>query len=907
MDFLGLVCNDLIARVGFEHLRDYTVVFPMNRATLFMREKMRIVIRERYGKPCLAPEFTTISGLVDNLSSLHSEDEILSVGRLYTIFKEETQSTMSMDVFYNWGRQLLQDFSNVDMALVDANALFNNSVYAHTLESDNLPEETKARLQELLGRHALSEERIQLKDSYQQDFEQLWLHLPTIYHRFIQQQSQDGVGSSGARLRQVVEHIDEMDLGDRHFVFVGFNYLLKGEKALMLSLKDRSLFYWDYNPTFHTNKDAYRFIRQHIADGLTNSTPSQDTPANQQPITLMVTAGNNAQAQYVHEWLQGKNGPTAVVIADEGMLEPVIYALPNSVAEHVNITKGYPLRNTQVFYDIIKYLMDPKNDKTEAETNYAGVLERLMEHINPSPTDPLLVEEPENNDPLPPKAWQQLLTEESLYQATKVISHYIRLMKQSVLDQIEDLKTLRNLLRRHLESLSLPFHGEPVTDIQVMGVLETRVLDFQHLLILNVEEGVVPQKKQDISFIPYYLRKYYGLETNDESAAAYAYNFFRLLRRSEDVTILFSEATTATGKKSMSRFLMQILTSDEFKVTKKRLVESCQIHDKAVQLIDPDRKSLLEKWEKEQKQNKHLSPSAINTYLDCKMRFYLQYILGLTETPKPSPILAANEIGSLIHATIRSAYKSICPTLPANVSAEAIADFLAHEQRIQQALTDGYTLLNNDYHSVHPGETEHYKQQEHIVENIVVLSHLRKVLNNDMETILNEGALTFVMMEDSCYTSVPVLTNHGTIVSVAVGGIVDRLDRIQGTTRIIDYKTGLYDAKKMTSNSIQDLFNPDKTQPYVLQLLTYCLAVQEAKKVDSPIMPGLLFTGKNLRSFDPHLSINKVPITDFAQQCQTEFAAGLKELVSEIVNTESFPKNEPKNCSEYCPFRYLCY
>ncbi len=906
MDFLGLVCNDLITRIGFEHLRDYTVVFPMNRATLFMREKMRVAIRERYGKPCLAPEFTTISGLVDELSSLHSEDEILSVSRLYTIFKEETQSTMSMDVFYNWGRQLLQDFSNVDMALVDADALFSNSVYAHTLEADNLPEETKARLQELLGRHALSEERISLKDSYQQDFEQLWQHLPAIYHRFIQQQSQDGVGSSGARLRQVVEHINDLDLSERHFVFVGFNYLLKGEKALMLSLKDRSLFYWDYNPTFHTNKDVYRFIRQHIADGLTNSTPAEDTTTDLQPLTLMVTAGNNAQAQYVHEWLPGKKGPTAVVIADEGMLEPVIYALPDSVAEHVNITKGYPLRNTQVFYKITKYLMDPKNDKEAEELNYAGVLERLLEYINPSPADPLLVEEPENNEPLPPKDWQQLLTEESLYQATKVINHYIRLMKQGVLDQIEDLKTLRNLLRRHLESLSLPFHGEPVTDIQVMGVLETRVLDFKHLLILNVEEGVVPQKKQDISFIPYYLRKYYGLETNDESAAAYAYNFFRLLRRAEDVTILFSEATTALGKKSMSRFLMQILTSNEFKVTKKRLTESCQIHDKAVQLIDLERKSLLDKWEKEQTQNRHLSPSAINTYLDCKMRFYLQHILELTEEPTPSPILAANEMGSLIHSTIYSAYRYLCPSLPANVSADAIADFLNHEERMQQALTDGYALMNRDYNKHHE-EKEHYKQQEHVVENIVALSHLRKVLTNDMETIQNEGELTLVMMEDNCYTPVSVLTNHGTIVSVAVGGIVDRLDRIQGTTRIIDYKTGAYDAKKMAVASIQDLFDSDKTQRYVLQLLTYCLAAHQTKQSFGPIMPGLLFTGKNLHSFDPHLSVNKTQITDFEQQCQTEFAAGLKELVSEIVNNESFPKKESKNCSETCPFRHLCY
>ena len=886
MTFIEQVTYDLTRR-GWENLRNMTVVFPMHRAALFMKEELkRQMLQQHLDRPVLAPRFTTLNELADELSApyLRPDDEISSVCLLYEIFCEQTHVEIGLDTFYGWGRQLLTDFSNADMSEADPEALFRNSADAHRLEETWLSDETRQRLLELVeGR----DQHDDSADSMRAKLQALWRLLGNVYREFGARQRAQGVGYTGARLKYVVDHFDEIApaLKGRTFVFVGFNYLLAKERQLMQLLQPQALYYWDHEETFRTNPDAYKYT----AEGIRlfgQALPAQDEPVGVKTVDVVSTATSSAQAQFVHQWLTDKakaGGRVGVVIADETMLEPVIYALPQGVSGRVNITKGYPLRNTKIYADILAYLSDKRNDCQAGET-CADVLRRLSLSI----AGTLDAErQPEALN------WQQALIQESYYQAQVVLNRFCALIEEGPLKGI-GLTTLRNILRRHLEMVSLPFHGDPVTDIQVIGVLETRLLDFDHLLVLNVEEGTLPKTQADNSFIPYYLRKYYHMPTGSESAEVYAHNFFRLLRRTQDATLLFCEATNGDNRKSMSRFLMQILTSPEFRVNRYNLTESS--------VLPTERLNLMREPETEPKVR--FSPSALKTYLTCPMKYYLQHVQGIASTQESGIIMRINELGTLVHGAVCAIYQKVLGTLPAAVTPE-MGPRLLDERQIDEALLAGYRALNEDYRRWHPGyEGDFFLPEEHKAESKVAKVHIRNVLENDLRTAETQG-LTVVAMERWYDFSLDILE----VGEVSVGGFIDRLDIVGGRLRVLDFKTG----KPADSfpKALESLFEPQNVHGNMLQTLIYCLACEDGKNKryvnpgDLPVMPALLYTAK--KNFDPTLRLAGTPLTDFTPEQQESFRALLEAKVHEILTATAFPQiDDDRYCQKYCPFAILC-
>lgn len=888
MSFIEQVTYDLTRR-GWENLRNMTVVFPMHRAALFMKEELkRQMLLQHLDRPVLAPRFTTLSELTDELCApyLRPDDEIRSVCLLYEIFCEHTHVEIGLDTFYGWGRQLLTDFSNADMSEADPLQLFANSADAHRLEETWLSDETRQRLLDLIeGRHCHDE----AADSMRTKLQSLWRLLGKVYREFGERQRALGVAYAGARLRYVVEHFDEIapSLKDRTFVFVGFNYLLAGERQLMEKLAPQSLFYWDHRDGFRTNPDAYKYTAEGIRrfeQALPEQTlsPADEKSERVSTVNVISTATSSAQAQYVHQWLAeraNQGGRVGIVIADETMLEPVIYALPSEVSGRVNITKGYPLRNTRVYADILAYLSDKNNGCREGET-CADVLRRLSLSI----AETFDAErKPEALD------WQQALIQESYYQAQVVLNRFCALIDDGTLRGLS-LKTLRNILRRHLEMVSLPFHGDPVTDIQIIGVLETRLLDFDHLLVLNVEEGTLPKTQADNSFIPFYLRKYYHMPTGSESAEVYAHNFFRLLRHTDDATLLFCNATNGDSRKSMSRFLMQILTSDEFHVNRYTLVESSVLPTEELNLIR----------EPEAEPKKYFSPSALKTYLKCPMKYYLQYVQGVSSTRESGIIMQSNELGTLVHGAVCAIYSKLLGRLPASVTPEMKERLLA-DKTIEEGLADGFAALNSDYRRWHPGYLgDYFRPEEHKAESIVAKAHVRNVLETDLR-IAGEQGLTIVSMEQPYYFSLPEVDN------VRVGGNIDRLDIVGGRLRILDFKTG---QPESFPASLEDLFADDK-HGNMLQTLVYCLACLDEEnkgKINPtglPVMPALFHTAK--KNFDATLRLAKYPLLDFTPELQSEFRTLLANKIREILTATEFPKIENSYyCEKFCPFAVLC-
>lgn len=958
MEFLRFVVNDLYKK--FEgQLENVTVVLPTRRAALFIRKYLAELAGD---KPVCAPQCTTITDMFDSLCALRSVDEIKAVCLLYEIYKQKTEHictanpTLTLDCFYSWGRQLIADFDNVDKNYIDSTGeeIFRSSAEAHEFDKDNLDNEVKVRIMNLVrGQTSDAVDRSPADrnaedgESFRKTFELVWQQLPAIYKEFSQRLLRENCALEGARNKWVVRNFETLwqDISDTTFAFVGFNILSATERTLMrlIDNKQKALFYWDYDAAFDEAEPfipAYRNVRDNIRElhGLYDASPSRT-----ETINVVSAASDNAQARYVHDWLLAnhKDGQmSAVVLCNEAMLHPVVFSIPNQFSGNVNITKGFPMKHTRVYARICSWLRNPANT-----IGCGGVMDMLVqlrgfiddEWSAASPEQPPVP--PEQGGPSGPM-WHEMLDRESIYQARCVVVRFISLAQDGVLNHVEELHTVRNLLTAHLGTINIPFHGEPVTDLQIMGVLETRGLDFDNILMLNVEEGVVPQSGHDNSFIPYYLRKYYKLTTLDDQAQVYSYNFFRILRRARNVTLLFSEALTSEGQKSMSRFVMQILASRAMRplVSRHKLVctpvEAGEAGAKqADQWAEAKHTTTfttyMEKLLAGQRNHPgnelRLSPSAINTYLQCKRRFFMKYMLDLTEPAQNDNLMQMNELGTLIHESVRAAYSLMTNGKgEGSIAPQTIEAFLRNPDNIDKAVRMAYRAMNLDHHNRNsePDDRglpsaakaepapEVYAIDTHPIETTVAKKHLQNVLRNDSK--LRE--LQILGSEIKKYARIDICGMG----SILVGGSIDRLDIVsegqERVLRVVDYKTGHYDKKKMTAGSMAAIFQPGTQQGYVLQTMIYSLACLEdpqllCKHGGKRVKPQLLFTQKKLTDFNPNLIVDGEPITDF-RPCRENFKESLTQLVGQILRETEFEppsaQSEANSPCRYCSFAVLC-
>ena len=918
-------------------MQDLTLVLSTRRAGIFAKDYLGVLAGNR---AVCAPECTTISDLFDSLCPLKSADEVKSVCLLYNIYKVQVKTTLSLDAFYGWGRQLIADFNNIDKCAVGitAEGILRHSMEARRFDESNIDAEVKERIVGLFRDTGVTV--ADDDESVRKEYEALWRQLPEIYRQLTEALQQEGCALEGQRWRWVVDHIDDIapQIEGRTFVFAGFNRLLAVERALMLRLKERgmALFYWDYDADFDKHEgehiNVYKNVRRNMRhdDTLLENLGGMydDTPtAEQEPIEVIAAASDSAQARYVHDWLLAhhkKGDRTAIVICNETQLEHVVFAIPPQFAEDVNITKGFPLRNTRIYADIVRCLHDKKNEGTDFADVLQGLLQLIDNYGSRVKSLESRVESRESRDngqssivngqsSMP---WHELLDMESVWQARLVVVRFLQLVSDGTLADITELHTLRNLLLRHLSTVSIPFHGEPITDIQVIGVLETRALDFDNILLLNVEEGVVPRVGKDNSFIPYYLRKYYGLPTNDEQTDIYAYNFFRLLRRASHVTILYSDAQTAMGQKGMSRFVMQMLVSDRFNTQRRMLGDGSSL---PVEMTDEQVSAMMSRMAEhrcyadrlkamqQEGREASLSPSAIKTYITCPMKFFIHYVLGVPEPEKADSVLQVNELGSLIHNSAQWAYEYMTDGGKRPLTPKAIRDFYTDNLKMKQAVSEAFKMLNDDYRKHHDADApDFYQPDKHVVEANVAERHLIKILKNDEQTL----GLQIIDCEKEVYYVADVCG-----LKLKIGGRIDRIDQLgDGSIRIVDYKTGKYDEKNMKANSLDALFElgQSKTGNF-LQTLIYSLAAAHDEQTahllsqGAKYYPALFYTQKNLENFNPQLLLGDAPLTDFAA-IKEEFEQKLLDFVQQILTADHFPMDtkSSKSPCEYCKYKLLC-
>ena len=585
--FLEHVAEDLLRKHGSD-LSKLTVVFPNKRASLFLNAHLARLS----DRPIWSPHYNTISELFRQHSSRTVADPIKLVCELHRSFTAMTGFDETLDHFYSWGQLLLSDFDDLDKCMADADQILANLQDLHELDNtDFLTDEQKEALQKFFS--TFSPDHTTL---LRERFLRLWSHMADIYHDFNNRLARQGLAYEGALYREVVETINDKQLtinNNGQYVFVGFNVLQQVEQRLFTYLKREGLarFYWDFDEYYKQN-EAGTFIAQNLLL-FPNELDSKDESiyscfAQPKNITLASAPTENIQARYVAQWLNGQGSKvegnpidTAIVLCDEKLLVTVIHCLPEGV-DQVNVTTGYPLSQTpaasliatlfalrtqgyQQSHDRYRlrqvnallrhpYVADLSPQITELQRELS---EKKLYYPTPSQlcTDDVttllfrsldtvdnatllgwmidVVKAVATHSPAPDETFN--IQTESLFRAYTLLNRVLTLVTAG--DLQVDVITLQRLVSQLMQTTTIPFHGEPAQGLQVMGLLETRCLDFRHVLLLSANEGNIPMGVNDTSFIPYSLRKAYGLTTADHQVAVYSYYFHRLLQRADDVTI----------------------------------------------------------------------------------------------------------------------------------------------------------------------------------------------------------------------------------------------------------------------------------------------------------------------------------------------------------------------------------
>lgn len=954
--FLKLVAADLYKHTE-GNLAHTAVVFPNKRAGLFFNE----YLAQESESPIWSPAYVSISELFRSFSPWEVGDPVKLVCELYKIFRRETQSTETLDDFYFWGEMLISDFDDADKNKVDTDKLFSNLQDLRNIMDDYtfIDDEQEEAIRQFFQNFSI-ERRTALKER----FISLWDVLGNIYKGFRESLASQNIAYEGMMYRHVIEHLDVDKLPYEKYVFVGFNVLNKVEHTLFTQLKDagKAVFYWDYDEFYMKENrqavthEAGEFIRRNLRDFPSPlSGELFKNLSKPKEVHYIASSTENAQARYLPQWIRNNlttpEKETAVVLCNEALLQPVLHSLPAEV-KHVNITMGFPLSQTPVYSFLIallelhthgfnfksgRYTFQSvvtllKHPYTRQLTGQAELLEKELTRNNrfyPLPGElgkdefltrlftPLSgnlnlcirlsetlqqvagIYQANTSGTEDTDAFNQLYRE-SLFKAYTTINRFRTLIEEDELTVQSE--TFRRLLVKVLSATNIPFHGEPAIGMQVMGVLETRNLDFRHLVLLSVNEGQLPKSGGDSSFIPYNLRKAFGMTTIEHKIAVYAYYFYRLLQRAERITLMYNTSSDGLNRGEWSRFMLQFLIEWPHPITRQFLEAGQSPQGTSPITVEktPDvMRRMQSLFDVRANPKAKFSPSALNYYLDCPLKFYYRYVAGLSAPDEVSAEIDSATFGSIFHYAAEHIYKDLT-THGKVINKEALETLLRNEVKLQDYVDTAFKKL---FFNVPQNEKPEYNGVQ-LINSAVIARYLKQLLQND----LRYAPFTFIASEMEVDEPIDIQTPKGVIKS-RIGGIIDRMDSKDGTLRIVDYKTG---GDADTPPHVESLFIPDKKRSnYVFQTFLYA-AIMCRKQPTMKIAPALLYIHRAatetyslvIQMGEPRKP--KEAVEDFSKY-EKEYRERLQGLLEEIFNPEkSFTQTEIIEKCTYCDFKALC-
>lgn len=917
MKFLKEIASRFYAREG-QNIKDICFVFPGRRAGLFFQKSLGEVAE----KPIFSPAIVTINDLFTRLSGLRIADRLDVLFRLYRIYTDVSGSTESFDEFMFWGETVLGDFDDVDKYLANPEKLFANIKDLKEIDSDySFLSETQMEAVKSFWTNFLPTDSSEKKIK----FKTLWQILYPLYSLLREDLERDGCGYEGMIYRKIAESLISQkgenfsDIHDklggyREIVFVGFNALNSCEKELMsfLHKQGRADFYWDFCGEMITDQHnkASLFMKENII-----RFPSKekiDFSVDYKPEIEIIGVPSSAGEVKIAGELINKCGGginTAVVLPDESLLTPLLHSIDNSVGS-INVTMGYPLREGSIVslvesfielqkgplyfrrvlpvlsHSYIKLICRDDAQRAENEIIKGNIIyvsqemfrdSELLNMIFRRVTDDKLTHE-ENISRLSDyllSILDFLINKIEITGVEKELVYYL----YTLITRLKDLhipmqvETYLRFFRQLVNSTSIPFRGEPLSGLQVMGVLETRCLDFDNMIICSMNEGIFPTRSGSNSFIPHNLRKGFSLPDYEYRDGVTAYHFYRSVYRAKKLFLLYDTRTEGLKSGEQSRFILQL--KFHYGVQLKESIATYKIEKRkreSIQVIkDAPVIALLEN--NYLKGKRPLSASAINTYIKCPLWFYFKYVKRVEEEEEVSESVEANTFGTIFHMSMEKLYSGwLSKTITKKLLSELIQDKELINETVEQSFRNVQKIKEIKGHNL-------------LVQKLIV-RYVEKTLEYDRSIT----PFLYVASEQTLFRKFSLDSNR----EIMFKSIIDRMDERDGTLRIVDYKTGKGpDSHKYLS----DLFDSQTKKYFDVTRQMYLYAYVCNKNENLITAPYLL------REIVRGNSSEQLVTPEDMETFETL----LREKVSEIFDPSiPFVQTDITDRCEFCPFNVIC-
>ena len=898
--FISETLDDILHTTkSFENV---VFVLPSQRAKVFVKQAFKDKISVGF-----LPEMLNIEQFIQQVSGVQKVDNIQLLFHFYTIYKSVEKNPDSFDTFSSWALTVLQDFNEIDQHLINAKDIF---LYLRDIE----------RLRKWSVKGTFTETEL-IKDHYS-----FLEKLDSYYTAFYQFLLNENIGYQGLMYRESAKKIDDFlnKNQTKKIFFIGFNALNKAEELLFQKVLENgnAEIYWDIDEAFfNSNHQAGKFIRKYKKEWRyfeKNKLKSLGTAfVLPKKIQVIGAAKNNTQIKYIGEILEEnasfKN--TALVLADETLLPITLNSLPKNI-KAINITMGYPLKDiptTGLLFAVFQlFISQEKLQKKRVNEFYYKDVIRFFKHQSIygliSTIDDFTSEIAKENQTFINENRLSKFLENQIPEVKNVVLNLFKPFK-GVADFMERILALINLLKEEVNSLekeylfrfytvftqlqtlqnefqyftdlkilsqffkqlitseSLSFQGEPLKGLQLMGMLETRVLDFENIILASANEGVLPASSQQNSFIPFDVKIEFGMPTYREKDAIFSYHFFRLLQRAKNVFILYNTEHDVFGSGEKSRFVTQLEMMRTDIVHK---IVSPKVVAQKVKLKQIAKNDLVFERLRELAKN-GFSPSSLTNYLYNPVAFYKQKIVRLKEFDDVEETVAYNTLGTVVHETLDELYK---PIIGRFLTVDAIVEM--------EKITKELVVKHFKIHFKNGDLTTGKNRLIFEVANRFVVNFLAQ----EKELVKDESnQLKIIAIEENLSAEIDI---DGIDFPVKIHGNVDRVDELNGEIRIIDYKSGMVKSSELKVLDFEQL--REKEQYKAIQVLLYAFLYSKSKNFDfSKKLKGGIFSFKNLN--EEFLAINfssnyRKPDTIITEEKLEEFIAELKVYIKEIYNPE---------------------